>query len=262
MTSFYDLGDVVTLTTLVRDQSGALADATAVTATVAAPDGTSASPVVTKPSTGTYTLTYVPSQVGVHEVTWTATGDNAASFADVFTVSTFAPDVPVSLAEAKNYLNITSSNSDEEIRRFLLVAVAAVERQLRGRVLRPREFTEVVAGRGRVAVLPHLPVSAVESVTEDGKTVDTAGYRLRSATGVLERLPVGRRWEDPVEVTYTAGSNRVPADLVQACLEMLRHLWTTQRGALPMDAGVPRPGSGYSIPNRVMELIEPHKVVQ
>ena len=52
-----------------------------------------------------------------------------------------------------------------------------------------------------------------------------------------------------------------PKPVQNATLELLRHLWDTQRG--PVDGSLDsdtlvRPGSGFAIPNRVMQLIEPY----
>ncbi len=60
----YDLADVVTLAVAIRDNTGALANATAVTATITKPDGTTTAAAVANPSTGNYTTAYVPTAAG------------------------------------------------------------------------------------------------------------------------------------------------------------------------------------------------------
>lgn len=84
----YDLGDVVTLTFEIRDTSGALADATAVTLTVTLPDGTPQPLTPTHPSTGTYQANYTPSATGRYVARLVATGANAGAFTTGFTVTT------------------------------------------------------------------------------------------------------------------------------------------------------------------------------
>ena len=84
--STYDLGDVVALSATVRDEDGDLVDAGSIVCTVTLPDGTSATPTVTRASLGTYTATYTPAAVGRYLVRWVTTGAGAAAFADDFTV--------------------------------------------------------------------------------------------------------------------------------------------------------------------------------
>jgi hypothetical protein len=67
-----------------------------------------------------------------------------------------------------------------------------------------------------------------------------------------------------VRVTYQAGRPIVPANITQATAEIVRHMWETQRG----HSGA-RPGfgeeellptsSGFTIPRRAMELLNPHR---
>ena len=107
----YDLGDVVTLTATVRDANGALADAGAITCTIALPDGTTTSPTPTHPSTGTYTATYTPAAAGRFAVKWLATGANAGAFADDFTVVAGVPLLTRSHLEA--HLQRTIAAADQ-----------------------------------------------------------------------------------------------------------------------------------------------------
>ena len=89
--STYDLGDPVALSVTVRDAAGALANAGAMTLTVTLPDGTTATPTISNPSTGTYTATYVPAVVGRFVARWVSTGANAAAYSEDFTVVAGAP---------------------------------------------------------------------------------------------------------------------------------------------------------------------------
>ena len=57
-------------------------------------------------------------------------------------------------------------------------------------------------------------------------------------------------------LVYTAGYSTLPAPIRTAVLELVRHLWRPQLGAVsrPSDDGAP----GYLIPNRVRELLDPY----
>ena len=121
----FDLGDVVPLAVNVKDTAGALANATAVVLTITLPDGTTATPSVTNSSTGVYSATYTPAVAGRFGVRWVATGTNASTYVDAFTVAAGAG--LISLDEVKAFLNITSTTNDEELREFVAAATVAAE---------------------------------------------------------------------------------------------------------------------------------------
>lgn len=261
-----DLGDVVPLTWQVKDGSGALANAGAVTLTVTLPDGTTASPSVTNPSTGNYTAAYTPTISGRHVVQWVATGANACAFSDAFTVTDPTELGLVGLDDVKRHLNITSTSSDEELRAVLMAATTAAEDYLR-RPLRRVSQTETFytrSGNGRGLVLSRTDVASVASVVEDGVTLSADDYDADLAAGVLWRED-GAEWCYPTSVTFTSAGVDSPA-LRQAVLELTRHLWETQRGSMPM---MPRgvdgmdafnPAMTYSLPRRVTELLAPYRM--
>ena len=259
----YDLGDVVTLTLSVKDSTGAAANATACAVTITLPDGTTATPSVTNPSTGSYAASYTPTLAGWHAVRWVATGTNAMAHTDSFTVYS-GSDVPlVSLADAKTFLNITSTNSDEEIRTFILKATDIAERRT-GRRFRAASFVETYSStESAVLVLRQFPVLSVTSVVEDGITL-TAGtaYVVDTTNGTITRgtSTSSLQWaqgNNNITVTYRAGAvNPTAQALVE---ELTKHLWRTQRGASPMAMGGGDefiPGSSNIFTYRVLELIE------
>jgi len=73
-----DIGDVVTVTGTFRNAAGALANPTAVTLRVRAPDGTTTLVAHTVVSTGIYTADILPNQAGAWYYRWLATGVGAA----------------------------------------------------------------------------------------------------------------------------------------------------------------------------------------
>lgn len=260
----FDLGDVVPLLFTLVDVDGNVANATTVSVTVTLPDASTASGgTVTSSTTGSYEATYFPTAAGRHLVRWVATGTATGSYTDAFDVVDPA-DVPVvSLADAKAHLNITTTVYDEELRRFLGAATEMCESWV-GRPLRRRTVSETHDGGRTVLLLRQVPVISVTSVVEDGTTV--SDYALDADNGLLYRDDTGAAtWageRQDVTVAYVAGWTAPPADVQQAVLEALRHLWTTQRGG--MDARTPfsgdeyASGTGWSLPRRVMELLQPY----
>lgn len=258
----YDLGDQVALAVEILDADGDLANAGAVALTLTLPDGTTTTPLVSNPSTGKYEATYTPTLPGRHGVNWVATGANASAYNDVFNVADPTMARVVSLAEAKDYLNITTTSSDEELRRLIEV-ISRVGEQYTGRVFGRRTVTDRLSGGFAQLALHSVPVIEVTQVKENGAVVPASGWVLSSGTGgVLTRLngTLFRAWHPGaynIEVTYTAGYSNQPAPDRHGCLEFLRHLWTTQRGSIammPRDVDEWNPSQAFSIPRRVQEL--------
>lgn len=259
---FIDLGDQVPLSVEIRDQAGALANAGAVACTVTLPDGTTTAVPTANPSTGTYTATYTPTVPGPHGWRMVATGTNASSFVDVFTVIDPATLGVIGLPDLKGHLNIglDDHDHDDELRATILASSDSISRHLHRPVRREtRSRTWVTTrGTGQVLVLPQPDVAAITSVTADGQTLTAGDYTADLHSGVLYREA---GWPPPVTVTWTTRPVD-GADVRQAVLEMCRHLWETQRGQirsnLPLAGdGSPPPGAGYSLPNRVAELLAP-----
>jgi uncharacterized phiE125 gp8 family phage protein len=168
------------------------------------------------------------------------------------------PDL-ITLAEAKSHLNIEGDADDAELTTLIGVASDLVE-EYANRVWRTTTLTEYHDGGTPDIVLGRSPVASITSITDDGGVLDSADYRLTSATGLVHRLHrsfLGGR--QGVTVIYVTGAT-TPSLVKQATKETLRHLWKTQRGTLggrkPLDGDAP--SAGFSLPNRVIELLEPH----
>lgn len=260
----YDLGDVVPLTLEVRDpDTQELEDAGDATLTITLPDGTTVEPSPTHPGTGTYANDYAAPTAGTYLVRWVTTGANAGAYTDTFTVRA-AADIPlISLALAKDRLGITDTSNDAEIRTFLDVATALVERKT-GRLYRRTGVVDALIPNGPVLRLTKNPVLSITSVVEAGETLTATDYLL-DPRGLLYRVSgtAARHWDGSlaqrVQASYTVGSTAVPAIIEQAVVETLRHLWQTQRGAgdtrRPFGGDDYAPGSTFSMPRRVEELL-------
>lgn len=265
----YDLADVVPLTVTIRDADGDPADGGTVVLTVGLPDGTTATPAVTHAGTGVYQVDYSPTMPGRHTVSWVCTGLNASGYSDVFDVRSATPPYMVSLADAKQQLNITSTTHDEELRGMVEAATAAVERHLDMAVIRrtvverrslgnPAPSREPgVLQRFTVTKKPVLSLTSV--VSADGQVTWNAADMRATDAGVIEVLTGAVVW-GPVVLTYVAGMQVIPANYTEAAENIIQHLWQTQRGSM----GGPRPGvmdtsglgftsMGYSIPNAALE---------
>lgn len=167
----------------------------------------------------------------------------------------------VSLADLKAFLNKTDSNDDDELVAMLDRAEAILA--VRVGPLSPITFTEVYSGPGPI-VLRRYPVISVTAVTDVGNAVTDSYLDVDSGVlyGSFSRWPAMS-----VAVTYVAGRDILPADLEAAVLELVRHLWTSQRGGGSLRPSFPgdeapqqQTGSGYLLPYRVESLIEPYRL--
>jgi hypothetical protein len=270
----YDLGDVVSLGITITNASGTPENATAASLTVYLPDGTSATPSVTNSGAGLYDASYTPTQVGRHVVKWVATGTNASAFSDEFNVRDINDVGIVGYSEALEFLNIpTASANEEEVRRFIDAASDLAETYV-GQVLGRRTYSNELYDGGTEFIRIRNPKAiSITSVTENGVTVPSSNYVLdytgqrlyRIGSGTLYATNSYGYWTggmNNVSITYVAGYVNPPMSAKQGVLEILRHLWQTQRGAINV---MGRNISGdelystptYSLPRRAMELLDP-----
>lgn len=114
----------------------------------------------------------------------------------------------------------------------------ALAERYRGVAFEPRTATATVrvAGQDRL-MLPHVEVSAVSTVTEDGSPVTAGAYDLWAREGVLYRS--GGWWSSFVAVAYTHGLASPPDAVIRACRE-----WC--RSKAMMTGNVPRNVLSYS----------------
>jgi hypothetical protein len=265
----YDLGAVVPLGTEVRDASGALANAGAMTLTITLPDSTTVtvSPV-TPSSTGRYAYDYQTVQAGRHVVRWVATGVNAGAYVDVFDVRSGAPTWLFSLADAKSHLKLTTTSQDEEVRRWIGATTRCVEWFVGPVAVRTvtetHDFT--CAGALTLRKLPALVLTSATAVLDGGTTYDVDDLDLDGETGIV-RLKAGGLLYGPLRLVYSAGRRVVEENISAAGELILQHLWRTrngpgrpQRGGDDFDVTEPIPGLGYAIPNRALQLLSPDQL--
>jgi hypothetical protein len=229
----------IRLTLSIYNTSGTLQNATAVAATVILPDGTTYTPGVINDSAGLYHFDYTPAQVGHYGVYWVATGTNAGTLEESFNVDDLTISPPLPLSQVKSHLNIAESSvvDDDELRAFILAAAGLVE--------------------GVVGPLSRRPVSA--EVHNGGRSTVLLSQAPRTSGFSAYTWTEGF---NNVSVDYVAGRTSIPADLAHAVLELVRHLWTTQRGSIRRSGTDDYvPGAGFSMPNRVREMLNRYQQV-
>lgn len=258
----YDLGDVATLTTEIRDANGVLANAGAVVLTVTLPDLTTVTPAVTNPSTGNYRSDYTPLVSGLYRVRWVATGLNASATTDAFDVRQTTPLLIFSLSHAKTMLPKVADADNEKLRNLIESTTSIVE-YIVGPVA-VRSVSEVVRGSGRQSyfVLRETPVVSIQSITPiiiGNITYPVANYDIDSPTGIVQEKR-GRGFVGTHRVVYTAGMTVIPAAIRDAAAMTLRYLWSFQLGphSGPRDRTQPVPGLGRELPVQVVELLRPY----
>lgn len=256
------------------------ADPTTVSLQVQAPDGTEttytwAASQVVKDSTGVFHYDYTPATAGHYAFHWTGAGAVTTSLDGELDVAAKYDQQLVGLDVVKKHLTITTTTNDDELTAFIARATPIIE-ALTGPVVRRTVTAEQHNNvRGNCVALLERPVLSATMITEYvGKATypvtvaatpdatGTYGATLDGEKGVLTRWASGtpQNWGQTVWVTYIAGRSAVPANIEQATLELIRHMWETQRGAaaggLPLD---PETGGtvvpGYTVPYRVIETL-------
>jgi hypothetical protein len=171
----------------------------------------------------------------------------------------------VDLEDVKAHLNITGDGNDTELQAFIDAAEAAIAAQVGP--LEPETRTDRVRSAAGTLVLPVSPVVSMTSVTNADTTEILVDDLYLDTTAAVITYGDGVSWVTPgfYDVTYVAGRETCPADLLLAIKELVRHLWQTQRGptSRPGSRGSDAtantvPGAAYLLPFRVMELLAPH----
>jgi hypothetical protein len=278
--SRYPTGQPIRLTTTVRDVTGTLVNAGAITLLVktAAVDGTwtttgtYATPV--NDSTGTYHQDIPVTDLvaaGHYQYTWTSTGTGAGvSFGEFDVFDPFETSV-LPLQDAKDQLNIpqATTTSDAEIASYIATIEGCLKRYTGGPMVNRTviERAEMLSNQTVILVRQRPLVSVTSIASASGSNIDiSGGLDLDVNAGTIRRklgLPFYGpffTWLPQVTVTYVAGWGvSVPAAFNSAARIIIQHLWNTQRGtaALPMNAGemVTVPGFGFAIPNAAAELL-------
>ena len=274
LTGSYDLGDKVYLTWNTVDPTGAAVNPGTVTLNITLPDASNVSVTTATSTTGTYTASYLPTQVGRHIIAWAATGSYPQAYSDIFEVRDINDIGICGYDEVLEYLNIPSASANEnEVRRFMDAATDLAETYV-GQVLGRRTFTNELYDGGTEFIRIRNPKAiSITSVYENGVSVPSSNYVLdytgqrlyRIGSGTLYATNSYGYWTqgmNNIQITYGAGYVNPPMSAKQGVLEIIRHLWQTQRGAINVMGRTQTgdelyTGSTYSLPRRAMELLDP-----
>ena len=168
----------------------------------------------------------------------------------------------LSLADAKDYLGISDESGDVKLQGIINSAEATLTKRVGG--LQATARTDRVRG-GLELVLPVAPVISLTSVTEvGGNALSLTDLWVEPRSGVIAWLYGGSfaatqfifNWYD---VVYQAGRSVCPDDLREAIIELVIHMWESQRGPMNVLArSTEAPSSPYLLPYRVQELIAPY----
>jgi hypothetical protein len=278
-----DLGDVAAFAIQIKDATGTLANASAVTCVITLPDATTTSPTVANPTTGNYQINYPTTQVGRHSLRWIATGSNSGTYSDSFDVIAGDSGYLCSLQDLRDELNLTSTNTvhDDELRLYLSATTPIIE-DIAGPQLR-QTFTEQFDGGVQNIILRHAPIASVSTVIEywgsysftlaQAATPSDAGQysftvdptvgtiTRRTPSGAATFFAAGLR---NIHVTYTVGTGVVPGNVRLAARRQAAHLYrSSQQGSRPSfgtgDVELAVTPSGYAVPRAVIELVKPNR---
>lgn len=262
---------------------GATVTGSTVSLTVTAPDGSTSTPTVTQAVPATASVP--AAQVGVYLLVWSTIGAVVDVQTDQFTVT--APGLSlISLGDLKDQLNISVADTTgtAKLRRFMQSATDVVQ-NITGPIL-PTPQTRVFRGGVSFVILPHRWVQSITSITEfwGGTTIYTLtpqppgtgpltafGYTWDPSISKIVRVSAGfeanfKPGQNAVTVNYVAGMQSIPQDITDATGELIRHWWAhgQQPGRAAFQA---QPGDdtgqitvmGYSVPNRVIEMLAPYR---
>jgi len=162
------------------------------------------------------------------------------------------------LDAAKLHLNITVGTYDAELQEFIDAAEAVLAQRVGP--LQSTAKTDRVTGYADALTVRTVPAISLTSITDPaGSVLDLTNIHLELKSGVITHNLGQQFIQRFYTVAYAAGRSTCPDDLLMAVKELVRHMWTTQRGSSRAPGSTPEaPSIGYLLPYRVQELIAPH----
>jgi hypothetical protein len=282
------LGQDVPLAVTVLNDAGAAANASSVVVTVTNPDGTTQTPAVTNPGTGSYqAVVTAAAQPGTYLARWVATGSGFTFVYETqFQVQPSTVEQIVDLQSVKAHLNMipTDTSQDAELLGFILAATPII-RDIIGPIL-PESHVQFFDGGVETISLPWQPVIAIQSIYEYyglssfllteqqlGQQMNAFAFTVDYVTGQVTRRTFGGQaakfaiGDKNVKATWTAGRTDIPYNVRLGALELIRHNWqmTQQGGRGRMRSSVGGGGDemsvpiGFAVPDRVVEMLGPHR---
>jgi hypothetical protein len=142
----------------------------------------------------------------------------------------------------------TTTNVDPTVLQGLIDTAESMVSQRVGPLVSASQSTITFGGPS--FVLPTTTTAVTSATDLDGNAV-TIGFRIGVGGVVTNSSCSLGTWT----LVYTAGWVEMPAPIRTAVLELVRHLWRPQLGAMARATEDNAPG--YLIPNRVRELLDP-----
>jgi hypothetical protein len=165
----------------------------------------------------------------------------------------------LTLAEAKQALNIVDSDSDDVLTDILNATIEYLDDTCGPSV--PTPTTDVVEGN-RCIVLKTRPVISLTSVTGERIGALTVSDLRVSESGLIQaKYGTTAISPDWYTVVYSAGRATVPDGIKQAAKVIVRHMFQEFRGPTRRPGqgeDVTATGSGFAVPNRALEMMRPH----
>lgn len=138
------------------------------------------------------------------------------------------------LVAVKRWLDLSTDLSDPLLTDLITQVSAFVESTIQRTIL-TATHTETYRGTGGSRFnLRNWPVQAVASIAWAGETISTQTSPISSTAGVCTDgravILIGSRmpYNEPVQVTYTAGYDAVPADLSLAVTELVGEAYASR----------------------------------
>ena len=180
------------------------------------------------------------------------------------------PNDLATVAGAQLYLGIGNSSQDSDLLQTLITAASGFIQTILGYKIAPTSYTETRCGNGRSEmVLRYRPIISVQSLSiSNAAQVASPGYGQTgfSFDGSKLFLANGAFYYGirNVVITYTAGYVTTPADLTQACIELVALKYgLRQKAGLVSEGGLGQT-TAYSqrdMPASVATAIQPYKLV-
>jgi len=270
--SAYDIGQLVTVKTVLRDKDGNTIDAT-VNVKITR-DGATIFDGAATHDGGTNSGAYhadIPTVAGdgIYLVKWTASGTITAVITDQFTVVKQRALV-CSLGEAREQVNRQDTNDDPEIREYLEAATDYITWAVGppGLYSGITEDVELAGGFAMLAGRAVREITAVQQIKDSWSTVLGAAlpatdYRLRTVQLVDQQIGFAVDVKSATglyRLTYKHGYAVLPYSIKLGGMLIIQHLWLTQggmaRGDFSSVAEETRiPGAPFAIPIRASELL-------
>lgn len=265
-----DVGSIYRLTYQVYDGTGALADPNSISVAIYLPGGApDTPPSFVRDSTGLYHADYQTITVGRHVGTISTTNPTTTKGLS-FDINPVGPQFAgiVSLAAGKRHINedMTQTAHDDEIMEFILVGTDIIENVIGAVVMRTITNERHSAGGSLwLRKYPIVSVTSIQPYLTFGVGYPISLIRWDNDSGRVERLDGYPFIGGPFAVTYAAGRQIVSQTIIGAAKQILAHLWETQRSGMsasgPSEEDVMYAirGKEYTVPRRVLELLQPGK---